>query len=111
LPHGTGGRNALERGCAAAGVRPRVAFEAGDPRVLMELARRGLGLAILPASAPENLHAIRIRPVLRSRLELAWRAGTMPSPAARRSIASPKMSARCAGSHSTISSARSADSA
>jgi DNA-binding transcriptional LysR family regulator len=87
LPLGTGGRTALERGFAAAGLAPRVALEAGDPRVLMELARRGLGVAIVPASAPEGLHAIEIRPRLRSRLELAWRPGAHASPAARELVA------------------------
>jgi DNA-binding transcriptional LysR family regulator len=60
-----------------------VALEAGDPRVLIDLARRGLGVAILPASAPDDLHAIAIRPRLRSRLELVWRGGAETSPAAR----------------------------
>jgi DNA-binding transcriptional LysR family regulator len=83
LPRGTGGRTALERGFAATGVAPRVALEAGDPRVLMDLARRGLGVAILPASAPEDLHVLAIRPRLRSRLELVWRGGGETSPAAR----------------------------
>jgi DNA-binding transcriptional LysR family regulator len=49
----------------------------------MELARRGLGIAIVPESAPEGLHAIEVRPALRSRLELVWRSGDAPSPAAR----------------------------
>jgi DNA-binding transcriptional LysR family regulator len=83
LPRGTGGRTALERGFATIGLEPRVAFEAGDPRVLMDLARRGLGVAIVPASAPEDLHALEIRPRLRSRLELVWRGGAEMSPAAR----------------------------
>jgi DNA-binding transcriptional LysR family regulator len=83
LPRGTGGRTALERGFAAAGLAPRVAFEAGDPRVLMDFARRGLGVAIVPASAPEGLHAVEIRPRLRSRLDLAWRSGPLVAPAAR----------------------------
>jgi DNA-binding transcriptional LysR family regulator len=83
LPRGTGGRTALERGFAAIGVAPRVALEAGDPRVLMDLARRGLGVAILPASAPEDLHVVAIRPRLRSRLELVWRGDGETSPAAR----------------------------
>src|SRR3954468_1032203 len=82
LPRGTGGRTALERGFAAAGLAPRVAFEAGDPRVLMELARRGLGVAIVPARAPKDLHAIEIRPRLRSRFELVWRPGAQ-APAAQ----------------------------
>jgi DNA-binding transcriptional LysR family regulator len=83
LPPGTGGRTALERGFAALGLAPRVALEAGDPRVLMDLARRGLGIAIVPESAPEGLHVIQLRPALRSRLELVWRSGDAPSPAAR----------------------------
>jgi DNA-binding transcriptional LysR family regulator len=83
LPPGTGGRAALDRGFAALGLAPRVALEAGDPRVLMELARRGLGVAIVPESAPEDLHVLQLRPALRSRLELVWRAGDAPSPAAR----------------------------
>jgi DNA-binding transcriptional LysR family regulator len=87
LPRGTGGRTALERGFAAAGLTPRVALEAGDPRVLMDLARRGLGVAIVPASAPEGLNAIEIRPRLRSRLELAWRPGGQATPAARELVA------------------------
>jgi DNA-binding transcriptional LysR family regulator len=82
LPPDTGGRTALEQGFARAGCRPRVAFEAGDPRVVMQLARQGLGVAIVPASAPGDLHAVRITPAMRSRLELVWRADATPSPAA-----------------------------
>jgi DNA-binding transcriptional LysR family regulator len=87
LPPGTGGRTALERGFAALGLAPRVALEAGDPLVLMELARRGLGVAIVPASAPEDLHVLALRPALRSRLDLVWRAGEPPGPAARELLA------------------------
>jgi DNA-binding transcriptional LysR family regulator len=83
LPRGTGGRTALERGFAAAGLAPRVTLEAGDPRVLMDLAGRGLGVAIVPESAPEELHVLALRPALRSRLDLVWRAAGAPSPAAR----------------------------
>ena len=36
--------------CATAGFKPRIAFEASDPVMLVELAARGLGVAILPAS-------------------------------------------------------------
>ena len=88
MPLGTGVRAALEDACAAAGVTPRVAFEAGDPGVVAQLAGRGLAVAVLPASvaraAPEGLHAIEVtRPRLRSRMELAWRADGPASPAAR----------------------------
>ena len=88
LPRGTGGRSALESGFKAAGLSPHVALEAGDPRLLMDLASRGLGVAILPASAPEDhLHVLRIRPQMRSRLELVWRADAPASPAAGALIA------------------------
>jgi DNA-binding transcriptional LysR family regulator len=85
LPQGTGMRAAVDAGCAAAGFRPRVAFEAGNPEMLAALAERGLGVAILPAglAAARDLHSITLtRPALRSRLALAWR--TSPgSPAAQ----------------------------
>ena len=88
LPRGTGVRALLEEACAAAGFRPRIAFEAGDPHVLAELAGRGLGAAVLPASvAAAHAGALRTAvlgdPPLRGRLSLAWRADGAVSPAAR----------------------------
>jgi DNA-binding transcriptional LysR family regulator len=86
LPHGTGLRAAVDAGCAAAGFRPRVAFEAGNPEVLAALAEQGLGVAILPAglAASRRLHSVTLtRPALRSRLALAWRTNAPASPAAR----------------------------
>lgn len=88
LPRGTGLRTALDDACAIAGFQPRIAFEASDPRVLVQLAIRGLGVAILPESVaganPITLKAIGITsPSPRGRLELAWRAGGPTSPAAR----------------------------
>ena len=92
LPKGTGLRAALDRGCAAAGFRPRIAFEATNLKMLAELASRGLGIAILPESEA-NTHAKIIqavpidRPQLRGRLELAWNAEEPINPAARALIA------------------------
>lgn len=88
LPQGTGLRGILDQACAAAGFRPRIAFEAGDPNVLAELAARGLGAAVVPESLArsyaDRLHTVRIRrPELRGRLALAWRAEGPVSPAAR----------------------------
>lgn len=88
LPRGTGIRTALDDACAAAGVAPRIAFEASDPVPLALLAARGLGVALLPASLaaayPGELHAIALRsPRPRARIELAWRAEGPVSPAAR----------------------------
>ncbi len=88
LPRGTGLRARLDEACAAAGFTPKIAFEAGDPAVLAELAARGLGAAILPgafaAARSAQLHSITIeRPALRGRLVLAWRAEGATSPAGR----------------------------
>ena len=84
LPHGTGVRAALE---AASGGAARVAYEAGDPRVVADLAEQGLGVAVLPlglAQARPGLHALHLtRPTPRARLLLAWRADGPVSPAAR----------------------------
>ncbi|MEV6010022.1 LysR family transcriptional regulator [Streptomyces sp. NPDC051976] len=86
LPRGTGLRAAVDAGCAAAGFRPRIGFEAGNPEVLASLAAEGLGVALLPATmaaAYPGLSAVSLtRPRLRSRLVLAWRR-TPPGPAAR----------------------------
>jgi len=88
LPHGTGLRGSVEAAYTAAGLRPRVAFEASDPRMLARLAAHGLGLAFLPASVAssygDGLHIISVRdPEIRGRLALAWRTQDPISPAAR----------------------------
>jgi DNA-binding transcriptional LysR family regulator len=70
---------------------PATSFEAGDPRILAQLASHGLGVAVVPASTTEawgdDLHAIQIiRPVLHGRIALTWPAGGPASPAARELI-------------------------
>jgi len=92
LPRGTGLRAAFDAACVAAGVEPRIAFEASDPRVIVQLAVRGLGVALLPESVAhancDVLHAVRITdPEPRGMLALAWRADGPISPAARALIA------------------------
>jgi DNA-binding transcriptional LysR family regulator len=91
LPRGTGLRAAFDAACAAAGVRPRIAFEASDPYVLAQLAARGLGVAIVPGSLaaahPEEVRAVGLEPELRGRLVLAWRESGPAGPAARALIA------------------------
>lgn len=84
LPVGTGLRSRLDSACAAAGLQPRIAFEATSPLELVNLARHGLGAAILPRSMArhDDLHPLRITPELRGRLVWAWRADAT-SPAAR----------------------------
>jgi DNA-binding transcriptional LysR family regulator len=86
LPVGAGIRRQFDAACAKAGVTPRIAFEASTPLALADLAERGLGVAIVPASVPrgrDRLHSLSIVPELRGRLVLAWRASGPISPAAR----------------------------
>ena len=85
LPVGAGIRHQFDAACAKAGVTPRIAFEASTPLALADLAERGLGVAIVPASVPrdrDSLHAMAIVPELRGRLVLAWRSTGPMSPAA-----------------------------
>ncbi|TYB56639.1 LysR family transcriptional regulator, partial [Nonomuraea sp. PA05] len=64
LPPGTGLRTTLEEVCGRAGFAPHVAFEAGEPYVLGQLAARGLGVAVLPesavAGAEPELHVLAV---------------------------------------------------
>jgi DNA-binding transcriptional LysR family regulator len=86
LPVGAGIRHQFDAACTNEGVSPRIAFEASTPLALADLAERGLGVAIVPASVPRGraqLHALTIVPQLRGRLVLAWRSDGPMSPAAR----------------------------
>jgi DNA-binding transcriptional LysR family regulator len=88
MPVGSGMRGVLDELCTAAGVTPRIALEASNPRMLAELAARGLGVAIVPESTAREhehqLHAVRIvRPPIRGRLAMAWRTDGQRSAAAR----------------------------
>lgn len=88
MPVGSGMRGVLDELCTAAGVKPRIALEASNPRMLAELAARGLGVAIVPESTAreheDRLHAVRIvRPPVRGRLAMAWRTDGQRSAAAR----------------------------
>jgi DNA-binding transcriptional LysR family regulator len=91
-PRGTALRATLEAACARAGFSPRVACEASDPPMLAELAARGLGVALVPASVvaarPGRLRAVPVAgPQLRGRLALAWRPEGPGSPAAQALVA------------------------
>ncbi|MER5303198.1 LysR substrate-binding domain-containing protein [Streptomyces lasiicapitis] len=94
LPRGTGLRAVLERACAQAGFTPRVAFEAAAPPLLIQLAARGLGVAVFPApgaSASADAYGLRVvgfdEPCPRGRLGLAWRTDGPTGPAARAFLA------------------------
>lgn len=92
LPRGTGVRSLIEDACAASGFHPHIAFEAGDPHLLAQLAGKGLGAAILPRSTAiahsDALHVLRLtRPQLQGRIALAWRTDQPASPATRSFLA------------------------
>jgi DNA-binding transcriptional LysR family regulator len=111
LPPGTGVRAALDAACADAGFTPRIVLEASALPMVAQLAQRGLGVAILPASAAPAapggsaapgapgapggaVHALTIgEPRLRSRLELAWKPSAAHSPAAAALITRARASA------------------
>ncbi|MFB7372816.1 LysR family transcriptional regulator [Streptomyces sp. NPDC056222] len=89
LPRGTGVRGVLDRLCAESGFAPHVAFEAAAPHLLAQLAARGLGVAVLPASPEEaaELPGLRLRPLAdpraRGRVAMAWHAEGPSGPAAK----------------------------
>lgn len=87
LPAGSGIRAALDAGFAAARLKPRIAFEAGDPAVLTRLASQRLGIAILPTTENVTTPTDHIReititnPPMRARLALAWKQHPPAGPA------------------------------
>jgi DNA-binding transcriptional LysR family regulator len=88
LPTGTGMRSSLDAAFGAAGLEPTISFEAGDPRLVAELAAAGLGVGIVPQSVADArqslLHTIAItRPTLQGEVALAWRGRGPISPATR----------------------------
>ncbi|MBF6299940.1 LysR family transcriptional regulator [Nocardia amamiensis] len=89
LPPGTGIRGVFQRACTAAGFEPSIAYEAAAPPLLLRLAARGLGVAVVPAlTTPEatafGVRTVRIvEPELRGQLALAWRTDHPGSPAAK----------------------------
>ncbi|MCP2280584.1 DNA-binding transcriptional regulator, LysR family [Nocardia amikacinitolerans] len=89
LPTGTGLRGVFERACAAAGFEPRVAFEAAAPPLLLRLAARGLGVAVVPAltAAEAAAHGVRtlpiVEPELRGQLAIVWRTDHPAAPATK----------------------------
>jgi DNA-binding transcriptional LysR family regulator len=86
MPPGTGLRTVLDRACAAQGLRPGVALEASAAAAVVDLAARGLGVAVLSESMAAA-HTDRLIPVpLRdvrepALLALVWRDGGPAVPA------------------------------
>ncbi|MGO4614658.1 LysR family transcriptional regulator [Nocardia sp. 2YAB30] len=89
LPAGTGIHGIFSRACAAAGFEPSIAYEAAAPPLLLRLAARGLGVAVIPEITAREAAAFGVRtlriiePELRGRLALARRTDRPGSPAAK----------------------------
>ncbi|MFP5021310.1 LysR family transcriptional regulator [Pseudonocardia phyllosphaerae] len=92
LPRGHGLRAAFDDACAARGLTPGVAFEAGAMNLLLRLAARGAGVAVVPAPAlgagpvqalDRPPVAVALDPEVRTRMYLLWRTGGPAGPAAR----------------------------
>lgn len=83
LPRGTGIRAVLDQACAAQGVQPDIALQASAPDAVVDLARRGLGLAIVSASMAASypdLDAVAIGDVTTPAvLALVWADGDAPA--------------------------------
>lgn len=98
LVPGTGVRTAFDAACAHQGLHPRIGFEVGTVGAAIELARAGLGVAVVPADpsltiGPEGRALAIVRPVVRSRLALAWATDipTRGRPAARALLAAARV--------------------
>jgi DNA-binding transcriptional LysR family regulator len=87
---GTGVRAVYDQACAAAGLRPSIAFQASAPSAVADLAGRGLGVAIFSATMAtfytDRLIAVPVTGVATpSLLALIWK--TAPSRALRELVA------------------------
>ncbi len=86
LPEGSGLRWQLNRALRRAGVQAHIAFEAGDPDVLVALVEKGLGVGLVPQSALTQSDRVTGVPVIDhppGRLGIIWPDGQAASPAAR----------------------------
>ncbi|QES42987.1 LysR family transcriptional regulator [Streptomyces venezuelae] len=86
LPTGTGVRKVFDEACAAAGVHMEIAFQAGAPSAIADLAIRGLGVAILSDSlVSQHRPHLTTRPITdiptEPVLSLSW--STTDNPALR----------------------------
>ena len=84
MPAGTGIRAVLDQACAARGLRLDIALEASAPGTVADLARRGLGVAVLSQSMAAVLSAgLVVLPLddiaLPAVLALIWRPGPGPA--------------------------------
>ena len=86
LPEGTGIRAALDEACVTRSLTPDVALAASAPGTVVELASRGMGVAVLSESMADafpHLQAVPIADVeIPALLALVWRPRTSPALAA-----------------------------
>ncbi len=84
LPAGTGIRAVFDQACAARGVQPVIALEASAPAAVVDLAARGLGVAVLSesivASECDRLSAITLDDIdTPAVLALVWSDSQSPA--------------------------------
>ena len=85
---GTGLRDRLDTAFAGIGARPHIAFESGDPDLLLRLALARLGTAVVPESVilryrGDALTVRAITPRIDGAIGLAWSTARTLTPAAR----------------------------
>lgn len=84
LEPGYGLRRITDELCAAAGFRPKVAFEGQESDTVRGLVGAGLGVALLPRfepGSPAGVAEVPLHPPVHRTIGLAWRAGEPLSPA------------------------------
>ncbi|MFF8015803.1 LysR substrate-binding domain-containing protein [Streptomyces sp. NPDC007929] len=84
MPPGTGLRTVFDGACAARDLRPRIALQAGAADAVVDLAARGLGVAVLSESmASGRSDRVVVRTIddveTPALLALVWRSGRSPS--------------------------------
>jgi DNA-binding transcriptional LysR family regulator len=84
MPQGTGIRTVFDQACAAKDVRPNIALQASAAAAIIDLAIRGLGIAILSesmvAADDERLRPLGLDDVTTPAvLALVWRTATGPA--------------------------------
>lgn len=84
MPVGTGVRAVFDQACAAHGVKPDIALEASAPAAVVDLAARGLGVAVLSesmaATESDRLAAVALDGVeARAVLALVWNDSESPA--------------------------------
>ncbi|SEG56221.1 DNA-binding transcriptional regulator, LysR family [Actinacidiphila yanglinensis] len=84
MPPGTGLRTVLDRACAAAGLRPTIAFQASAADAIADLAARGLGVGVLSASMADRFGEKLVAHTIEgaaapAHLTLVWRPSPPPA--------------------------------